>query len=58
MGTEPVRQFVEAVSIPVVASGVATLDDVRALEEAGAVVVVGTALYESWFTLREAQGVV
>ena len=55
--TDPVRRVVEAVSIPVVASGgVATLDDVRALREAGAAaVVVGTALYEGRFTLREAQ---
>jgi phosphoribosylformimino-5-aminoimidazole carboxamide ribotide isomerase len=55
--TGPVRRVVEAVSIPVVASGgVATLADVRALREAGAAaVVVGTALYEGRFTLREAQ---
>ncbi|MFC4359783.1 1-(5-phosphoribosyl)-5-[(5-phosphoribosylamino)methylideneamino]imidazole-4-carboxamide isomerase [Halobium salinum] len=54
--TENVRALAEAVSIPVVASGgVATLDDVRALREAGAsAVVVGTALYEGRFTLREA----
>ena len=54
---EPVEQVVEAVDIPVVASGgVATLDDVRALREAGAAaVVVGTALYEGRFTLGEAQ---
>jgi len=53
----PVRAVVEAVSIPVVASGgVATLDDVRALKRAGAAtVVVGTALYEGQFTLGEAQ---
>jgi phosphoribosylformimino-5-aminoimidazole carboxamide ribotide isomerase len=51
---------VEAVSIPVVASGgVATLADVRALKGAGAAaVVVGTALYEGRFTLREAQDAV
>ncbi len=51
-----VRRVVEATAIPVVASGgVATLDDVRALREAGAAaVVVGTALYEGAFTLREA----
>jgi phosphoribosylformimino-5-aminoimidazole carboxamide ribotide isomerase len=54
---DPVRAVVDAVSIPVVASGgVATLDDVRALKRAGAAaVVVGTALYEGRFTLGEAQ---
>ena len=54
--TDPVRRLVEATAIPVVASGgVATLDDVRALRETGAAaVVVGTALYEGRFTLREA----
>jgi phosphoribosylformimino-5-aminoimidazole carboxamide ribotide isomerase len=51
-----VRRVVEAVDVPVVASGgVAALDDVAALREAGAAaVVVGTALYEGAFTLREA----
>ncbi|QCJ46763.1 MULTISPECIES: 1-(5-phosphoribosyl)-5-[(5-phosphoribosylamino)methylideneamino]imidazole-4-carboxamide isomerase [Haloprofundus] len=51
-----VRRLADAVDIPVVASGgVATVDDVRALREAGAAaVVVGTALYEGQFTLREA----
>jgi len=55
--TDPVERVVDAVDIPVVASGgVATLDDVDALREAGAAaVVVGTALYEGRFTLREAQ---
>ncbi|MFC6941258.1 1-(5-phosphoribosyl)-5-[(5-phosphoribosylamino)methylideneamino]imidazole-4-carboxamide isomerase [Salinirubellus sp. GCM10025818] len=55
--TEPVRRIVEATSIPVVASGgVASVEDVRALADAGAAaVVVGTALYEGRFTLREAQ---
>ena len=54
--TEPVARVVEAVEIPVVASGgVATPDDVRALRDAGAAaVVVGTALYEGTFTLDEA----
>jgi phosphoribosylformimino-5-aminoimidazole carboxamide ribotide isomerase len=54
---DPVRAVVEAVSIPVVASGgVTTQDDVRALKRAGAAaVVVGTALYEGQFTLEEAQ---
>jgi len=55
--TDPVERVVDAVEIPVVASGgVATLDDVDALREAGAAaVVVGTALYEGRFTLREAK---
>jgi len=54
--TEEVERVVEAVDIPVVASGgVATLDDVRALKTAGAsAVVVGTALYEGNFTLEAA----
>jgi phosphoribosylformimino-5-aminoimidazole carboxamide ribotide isomerase len=54
--TDPVRRVVEAVDIPVVASGgVAALDDVRALHEAGAAaVVVGSALYEGRFTLEAA----
>ncbi|MFC7325093.1 1-(5-phosphoribosyl)-5-[(5-phosphoribosylamino)methylideneamino]imidazole-4-carboxamide isomerase [Halorubrum rutilum] len=54
---EAVASVADAVDIPVVASGgVATVDDVVALREAGAAaVVVGTALYEGAFTLREAQ---
>ena len=54
--TEKVRRVVESVDVPVVASGgVATVDDVVALRDAGAAaVVVGTALYEGRFTLREA----
>ncbi|WP_256295827.1 1-(5-phosphoribosyl)-5-[(5-phosphoribosylamino)methylideneamino]imidazole-4-carboxamide isomerase [Haloarchaeobius salinus] len=58
--TEPVRRLVDAVDIPVVASGgVATLGDVRALRDAGAAaVVVGSALYEGRFTLREAMAAV
>jgi phosphoribosylformimino-5-aminoimidazole carboxamide ribotide isomerase len=54
--TEAVERVVDAVDIPVVASGgVAAVDDVRALRAAGAsAVVVGTALYEGRFTLREA----
>jgi phosphoribosylformimino-5-aminoimidazole carboxamide ribotide isomerase len=53
---DPIAAVVEAVDIPVVASGgVASLEDVRALEELGAAaVVVGTALYEGAFTLEEA----
>jgi phosphoribosylformimino-5-aminoimidazole carboxamide ribotide isomerase len=58
--TEPVRRVVEAVDVPVIASGgVATLADVRALADAGAAaVVVGTALYEDRFTLAEARAAV
>ena len=54
---EAVQSVVEAVDIPVIASGgVASVDDVVALKAAGAAaVVVGTALYEGEFTLREAQ---
>lgn len=57
---EPVERVVDAVGIPVVASGgVATLDDVRELEDAGAAaVVVGSALYEGRFTLKEAMAAV
>jgi len=58
--TDPVRRVVEAVGIPVIASGgVATVEDVVALRDAGAAaVVVGTALYEGRFSLREAQAAV
>jgi phosphoribosylformimino-5-aminoimidazole carboxamide ribotide isomerase len=54
--TEPVAELVDAVSIPVIASGgVASIDDVLALGKAGAAaVVVGSALYEGSFTLEEA----
>ena len=53
----PVGRVVDAVDIPVVASGgVASVDDVRVLRNAGAAaVVVGTALYEGTFTLAEAR---
>ena len=58
--TEPVRELTERVDIPIAASGgVADVDDVVALKEAGAeAVVVGTALYEGNFTLEEAQAAV
>ncbi|NLV09058.1 1-(5-phosphoribosyl)-5-[(5-phosphoribosylamino)methylideneamino]imidazole-4-carboxamide isomerase [Halomicrobium mukohataei] len=58
--TEPVRRVVDAVEIPVIASGgVATVADVRALRDAGAAaVVVGSALYEGAFTLEEAMAAV
>jgi len=55
--TDPVARLVESVDSPVVASGgVATIEDVLALEAAGAAaVVVGSALYEGEFTLDAAQ---
>ncbi|MEE6210194.1 1-(5-phosphoribosyl)-5-[(5-phosphoribosylamino)methylideneamino]imidazole-4-carboxamide isomerase [Salarchaeum sp. III] len=58
--TEEIERVASAVDIPVVASGgVATVDDVVATKEAGAAAaVVGTALYEGNFTLREAQAAV
>lgn len=57
---EPVERVVEAVDVPVVASGgVATVEDVRVLRDAGAAaVVVGSALYEGRFTLAEAMAAV
>jgi len=58
--TDPVRRVVDAVDIPVIASGgVATLDDIRELRAAGAAaVVVGSALYEGRFTLEDAMAAV
>jgi phosphoribosylformimino-5-aminoimidazole carboxamide ribotide isomerase len=58
--TEPVRRVVEAVDVPVIASGgVASVDDIRTLRETGAAaVVVGTALYEGAFSLEAAQSAV
>ena len=58
--TEPVEELVDAVDIPVIASGgVATIEDVQALEAAGAAaVVVGSALYEGNFTLEAAMAAV
>lgn len=55
--TDAVSRLAEAVDIPIIASGgVATVEDILALADAGAgAVVVGTALYEGRFTLREAQ---
>ncbi|MFC4540717.1 1-(5-phosphoribosyl)-5-[(5-phosphoribosylamino)methylideneamino]imidazole-4-carboxamide isomerase [Halosolutus amylolyticus] len=60
VATDPVRDLVEATEIPVIASGgVATIDDVRALADAGAAAaVVGSALYEGRFTLAEAQAAI
>ena len=55
-----VSRVVDGTSIPVVASGgVADIEDVVALADAEAAgVVVGTALYEGAFTLRDAQDAV
>ena len=57
---EAVRRVVDAVDAPVIASGgVASLDDIRAVHDAGAAaVVVGTALYEGAFTLDAAMDAV
>jgi phosphoribosylformimino-5-aminoimidazole carboxamide ribotide isomerase len=57
---ERVKRVVEAVDVPVVASGgVASIEDIRALKDAGAAaVVVGTALYEGAFTLQAAKAAV
>jgi phosphoribosylformimino-5-aminoimidazole carboxamide ribotide isomerase len=54
---EEVRRVVSAVDAPVIASGgVATVEDVRTVHDAGAAaVVVGTALYEGAFTLAAAR---
>jgi len=53
------RELMSAVKIPVFASGgVGTLDDVRIARETGAAgLVVGMALYERKFTLKEAMEV-
>ncbi|MDZ7702277.1 MAG: 1-(5-phosphoribosyl)-5-[(5-phosphoribosylamino)methylideneamino]imidazole-4-carboxamide isomerase [Halobacteriales archaeon] len=58
--TGPVAELVDAVDVPVVASGgVGSVEDVVALRDAGAAaVVVGTALYEGQFTLGAAQAAV
>jgi phosphoribosylformimino-5-aminoimidazole carboxamide ribotide isomerase len=56
---EPIRRLVEAVRLPIIAAGgVKSLEDVRTAKEAGAeALVVGTALYEGRFTLKEAMEV-
>ncbi len=53
---EGVRDLLEAVEVPVIASGgVADLEDIRELGECGAdAVIVGKALYEERFPLAEA----
>lgn len=60
VAADRVRRVVDAVDVPVIASGgVAAIRDVRALKDAGAAaVVVGSALYEGRFTLEEARAAV
>lgn len=60
VNTDVVEAVVDAVDVPVVASGgVATLTDIQQLRDAGAAaVVVGTALYEGRFTLEAAMAAV
>jgi len=55
--TEPIERLAAHVDIPIVASGgVASVDDIVALRDAGAdAVVVGSALYEGRFTLADAR---
>ena len=56
MTADATRRLVEAVDVPIIASGgVSSLEDVRAARDSGAsALVVGTALYEGKFTLKEA----
>lgn len=56
IAADAIAELVRAVKIPVFAAGgVASLDDVRVAKEAGAAgIVVGMALYERKFTLRQA----
>ena len=60
VNTELISRVCDRVEIPVVASGgVATIDDIHALRDAGAAAaVVGTALYEGTFTLAAAMAAV
>jgi len=53
---KPTEALVNAVTIPVIASGgVTTLEDIVTLKNTGAAgVVVGSALYKKKFTLTEA----
>jgi phosphoribosylformimino-5-aminoimidazole carboxamide ribotide isomerase len=51
---EQLRSVVDAVSVPVIASGgIGTLDDLRALDRRLAGVIVGRAIYEGRFTVEE-----
>ncbi len=54
-----IRQLTASVRIPIIAAGgVSSLEDIKAAKEAGAsALVIGTALYENKFTLKEAMEV-
>lgn len=56
VAVDEIRKLVGAVKIPVLASGgVGSLDDVRVAREAGAAgLIIGMALYEGKFTLKQA----
>lgn len=59
---EDVRQMVRAIDVPVIVSGgVSSLDDLREIKQLEVLgiegVIIGTALYEGSFTLKEAIGV-
>jgi phosphoribosylformimino-5-aminoimidazole carboxamide ribotide isomerase len=56
LNAESLRRMVQALRIPVVASGgVTTVEDVRAAKEAGAeAAILGKALYAGFITLQEA----
>ena len=58
--TTPLQRVVDAVDIPVIASGgVSTLPDIGRIADTGAAaVVIGTALYEGKFTLTEARATI
>ncbi len=59
VAAEEIRQLADAVKIPIFAAGgVGSIDDVRIAREAGAAgLVVGMALYERKFTLKQAMEV-
>ena len=53
---EPVKELVEALNIPIIASGgITTYDDLLKLKEIGVEgVVVGSAIYKNMIDLKEA----
>jgi len=56
INASPIRALTQAVGIPVIASGgVTTIDDILQIKKTGAAgVIIGSALYKGFFTLREA----